>query len=107
MCPDMALKLKWLEALSARVLRTALSLQTMERVWLKGRPFVAGSEISIADLLYASELDMLRMLETVPVVGAWQHRHASYLHAWLTVPFTLALLASAQYQLGASAAALC
>lgn len=66
----------------------------MERVWLKGRPFVAGSEISIADLLYASELDMLRMLETVPEVGAWQHWHASWQCAWpglMAVPGVMGL----------------
>eukprot|EP00891_Asterochloris_glomerata_P002304 jgi/Astpho2/2304/Aster-x0526 len=56
-------------AQAERVLKAAL--KTMERVWLKGRPFVAGSEISIADLLYASELDMLRMLETVPEGPKW------------------------------------
>ena len=54
----------------------------MERLWLKGHPFVAGSEISIADLLYASELDMLRMLETVPEVGASQHWHTSCQPVW-------------------------
>ena len=82
----------------------ALSLQTMERVWLKGRPFVAGSEISIADLLYASELDMLRTLETVPEVAALACITSACM-AW--VPFTLVSLASAKYRKGAFAAGSC
>lgn len=35
----------------------------LERFWLKSSEFVAGGEISIADLLMVTELDMLEMLD--------------------------------------------
>lgn len=37
-------------------------LQILERYWLRSSDFVAGEEISIADLLMVTELDMLHML---------------------------------------------
>lgn len=39
------------------------SLKIVEHYWLQGRPFIGGSEISIADLLYACELDQMQMLD--------------------------------------------
>lgn len=36
--------------------------QMLERFWLASGTFLAGSEISIADLLLVTELDMLHML---------------------------------------------
>lgn len=40
-----------------------LQLQMLERFWLKDSSFIAGNEISIADLLMVTELDMLNALE--------------------------------------------
>ena len=37
-------------------------MQILERYWLRSSDFVAGEEISIADLLMVTELDMLHML---------------------------------------------
>ena len=38
------------------------NLQMLERYWLKDRLFIAGDQISIADLLMVTELDMLNTL---------------------------------------------
>ena len=37
-------------------------MKALQSYWLKGRPFVAGQEISIADLLMVTELDTLQLL---------------------------------------------
>ena len=41
----------------------------LERYWLASSSFVAGNEISIADLLIVTELDMLHMLAGANEVG--------------------------------------
>lgn len=38
-------------------------LQTLEQYWLAHSPFLAGSDISVADLLYCCELDQLCLLD--------------------------------------------
>ena len=38
-------------------------LQTLEQYWLVKSPFLAGDDISIADLLYCCELDQLCLLD--------------------------------------------
>ncbi len=38
-------------------------LQTLEQFWLAKSPFLAGNEISIADLLHGCELDQLCLLD--------------------------------------------
>ena len=38
----------------------------MESFWLSGSAFVAGPEVSIADLLIITELEMLRLLAASP-----------------------------------------
>lgn len=43
-------------------LKAFLAMQMLESFWLKSSAFVAGEEISIADLLMVTELDMLHML---------------------------------------------
>lgn len=48
----------------------SVSLQLLERFWLKDGEFVAGREISIADLMMVTELDMLHMLSGSPEVSS-------------------------------------
>ena len=45
----------------------------MEQYWLADTDFVAGKEISIADLLYSCELDEMRLMDSLPEVcpSAW------------------------------------
>ena len=43
-------------------------LQALEGCWLDGSAFVAGHEVSIADLLVITELEMLRLLAASPEV---------------------------------------
>ena len=38
-------------------------------MWLKDTDYVAGDEISIADLLLSTEIDMLILLDTTPQVN--------------------------------------
>jgi len=40
-----------------------MCLQTLEQFWLAKSPFLAGIEISIADLLHCCELDQLCLLD--------------------------------------------
>lgn len=55
-----------------------MCLQTLEQFWLAKSPFLAGNEISIADLLHCCELDQLCLLD-----GADQVRSAHTLSSTL------------------------
>lgn len=46
-----------------------MSMQMMETFWLASTVFIAGDEISIADLLYSCELDEMRLLDAVEQVS--------------------------------------
>ena len=54
-------------------------LQTLEQFWLAKSPFLAGSEISIADLLHCCELDQLCLLDGADQVRS-AHTLSSTLH---------------------------
>ena len=47
-------------------IQSAISPQAMESFWLSGSEFVGGHEVSIADLLVITELEMLRLLAASP-----------------------------------------
>ncbi|KAG0726293.1 Glutathione S-transferase theta-1 [Chionoecetes opilio] len=55
------------------------ALETFETVWLKGQPFLGGSQISIADIIAACELEQPSMAgydvcEGRPLLTAWFQR---------------------------------
>ncbi|XP_066937414.1 glutathione S-transferase theta-1-like isoform X3 [Macrobrachium rosenbergii] len=59
--------------------RMETTLEQFETIWLKDKPFLAGSEITIADLLAACELEQPSMagydiLEGRPILAAWYKR---------------------------------
>ena len=55
------------------------SLDYLENVWLKNTPYLAGNEITFADLLGMCELEELRVvgqdfLKDRPILTAWYNR---------------------------------
>ena len=59
-----------------------MCLQSLEQFWLAKSPFLAGNEISIADLLHCCELDQLCLLD-----GADQVRSAHTISSTMLVVF--------------------
>lgn len=55
------------------VSKTAFLLQDMNNVWLAKSSFVAGEQISIADLLISCELSMLELLDGAKVRPPLSH----------------------------------
>lgn len=56
-------------------------LDLIERTWLKGKPYLIGSKISVADIFGACEIEQVRMAgynptEGRPVLAAWMKRVA-------------------------------
>ena len=55
------------------------TLDQLEGVWLKNTPYMAGSQISLADILAMCELQMLLLIgldvtQKRPVLTAWANR---------------------------------
>ncbi|KAK9819158.1 hypothetical protein WJX81_008461 [Elliptochloris bilobata] len=63
----------------------AAALKAMESFWLEGSAFVAGHEVSIADLLIITELEMLRLLAASPQGPSAEEQLAPFpaLRAWM------------------------
>lgn len=68
--------------MTGRMTGKAVSVQTMENYWLKNTPFVAGSKISLADLLYACEIQQLCLLQGAEQVSLLHHM---FLHIPISV----------------------
>jgi glutathione S-transferase len=60
-------------------------LQALDSYWLAGRPYVAGQEISVADLLVACEVEQLRLLDAAPQGPTFEALTASHprVREWL------------------------
>lgn len=61
--------------------------QTLETYWLAASPFVAGEEVSIADILLLTELDMLHLLAWAKEVRAVDSKAGSSLNGSIFLRF--------------------
>lgn len=61
-------------------------LQTLEQFWLAKSPFLAGNEISIADLLHCCELDQLCLLDGADQVCSAHTVSSTLLFVFKSIP---------------------
>lgn len=63
-----------------------MCLQTLEQFWLAKSPFLAGNEISIADLLHCCELDQLCLLDGADQVCSAHTVSSTLLFVFKSIP---------------------